>query len=40
MIHPRIKHTANDLRDEDANPSESLFVFKPRLFKNEEIQKT
>ena len=40
MVHPRTKHAMNDLRGEDANPTEPQMEFKLRLFKIIEIQKT
>ena len=40
MIHHRTKHNVNDPRGQASNPVEPLLVFKPRLFKNEKIQKT
>ena len=40
MVHPRIKHTSNDSRGEDTNPTKPETEFKPGLFKNMEIQKT
>ncbi|GFY95403.1 hypothetical protein Acr_10g0007880 [Actinidia rufa] len=38
MMHPRTKHASNDMRGEDTNP-ELPMHFKPRIFKNMEIQK-
>ena len=40
MIYPRTKYAMNDPRGQDANPTEAPLLNKPRLFKNEEIQKT
>ena len=39
-MHPRTKHVSNDSRGDDTNPVELEMEFKPRLFKNMDIQKT
>ena len=39
-MRPRTKHASNNLRREETNPVELEMKFKPRLFKNMEMQKT